>query len=158
MFGNRTFTWDSTIGDRFRFSLFKDTPDSSPIIEDFINGKSRKTMIPASGEYYWQVSVVDDLNNSVIDSNIHSFNTRTPLPEPIMTKPAVDQSLKIIGNDTLDFSWEKTYSADYYSLEIRRDSDMKLIGSFNNIEDTYYSFENTKILTEREIYSETKVT
>ena len=148
MFGNRTFTWDSTVGERFRFSLFKDTPGSSPIIEDYINGKSRKTMIPASGEYYWQVSVVDDLNNTVIDSNINSFNTRTPLPEPVMIKPEADQSVKIIGNDTLDFIWEKSYSADYYSLEIIRDSDNKQIGSFSNIEDTYYSFENTKKLSE----------
>lgn len=148
MFGNRTFTWNSTIGEKFRFSLFKDTLDSSPIIEDYVNSKSRKTMIPASGDYFWQVSVVDEKNNPVIDSKIYSFNTRTPLTPPLMITPSPDESLSVIGDDTLDFGWEKSYSADYYSLEIKRNSDGKIIGNFENITDTGFSFKNTKLLTE----------
>ena len=148
MFGNRTFTWDSTIGEKFRFSLFKDSPDSTPIIEDYVAGKSRKTMIPASGEYFWQVSVVDEFNNPVIDSKINTFNTRTPLPMPAMISPVTDENISIIGDDKLDFSWEKTYSADYYSLEIVRDSDRKLLGSFSKIDKTSFQFDQTGILTE----------
>ena len=148
MFGNRSFTWDSTIGDKFRFSLFKDSPGSTPIIEDYVTGKSRKTMIPATGTYYWQVSVVDEYNNPVIDSNIYSFITRTPLQQPIITNPAEGESVSIIGDDTLDFSWEKTYSADYYSLKLIRDSDGKVMGDFNNLKDTELAFLNTDILAE----------
>ena len=146
MFGNRTFTWDSTIGDRYRFALFKDSPDSTPIIEDYVTGKSRKTMIPASGTYYWQVTVVDEYNNPVIDSNIYSFNTRTPLQEPVIITPSKDQSVSIIGDDNLFFSWEKTYSADYYSLKIKRDSDGKILGNFTNLTDTAFAFDKTEVL------------
>ena len=148
MFGSRTFTWDSTIGSRFRFSLFKDSPGSTPIIEDYVTGKSRKTMIPATGTYYWQVSVVDEYNNPVIDSNIYSFNTRTPIQQPVITIPTEGESISIIGEDKLDFSWEKIYSADYYSLKIIRDSDRKVIGDFSNLTDTSFSLEDTKLLTE----------
>ena len=148
MFGNRTFTWDSTVGEKYRFSLYKDTPDSSPIIEDYVAGKSRKTMIPATGEYFWQVSVVDDNNKSVIDSRIYSFRTRTPLKNPEIINPSPEVSLSIIGDDTLDFSWEKVYSADHYSLDIVRGSDGKKIGSADNIKETEFSFKNTRNLTE----------
>ncbi len=156
MFGSRTFTWESSVGEKFRFTLYKDAPDTPPIIEDVTSEKSRKTMIPASGEYFWQVSVIDDNNNSVIDSKIHSFNTRSPLANPVWKEPGLGSSIRLIGDDMLNFRWEKVYDADYYSVELIRESDRKSMFSSGNISETEISFTNTRILTEGKYSAELK--
>lgn len=147
-FGSRTFTWDSTVGENFKFLLYKDTLSSIPIIEDNVKGKSRKTLIPASGDYFWQVSVIDDNNNPVIESPVSRFSTRTPLENPVFVFPAEKSELKIIGDAPLEIRWDKVFGADSYSIEIINQSTGKTVLPVTQTSDNTFSFTRTKELSE----------
>ncbi len=147
-FGSRTFTWDSSIGENFKFTLFKDSLNSQPIIEDNLKGKSRKTLIPASGDYFWQVSVIDENNRPVIDSSVSRFSTRIPLDPPRLASPGTSEDVKIIGEEPLEISWEKVFDADYYSVEITNQSTGKTVLPRTETAETTISFNKTRELSE----------
>ncbi|MDX9801666.1 MAG: FecR domain-containing protein [Spirochaetia bacterium] len=147
-FGSRTFTWDSSVGENFKFVLYKDSISSAPIIEDNLKGKSRKTLIPAAGDYFWQVSVIDDNNRAVIESPISRFSTRIPLENPVITSPKENSEIQIIGDIPLEINWDKVAGADSYSAEIINESTGKTVIAKTETPDNSIIFTKTKELSE----------
>ncbi|MDC7235037.1 MAG: hypothetical protein PQJ58_17525 [Spirochaetales bacterium] len=117
-FDNIQFSWESTLDGPYRVEVFRKTGGGLPLVTQISNASSLNLVLPGQGEYYWQVSVLDAEENTVLTSRQAPFEMVQRLSPPRFTTPEEAGVLSLLGATPLNIGWQPVAGASYYSAEL----------------------------------------
>lgn len=117
-FDNINFSWVSTMDGPYRVEVFRKNSAGLPLVNQISNASSLNLVLPGQGEYYWQVSVIDQYENTVIASPQASFEMVQRLNTPDFKAPAEEERISLLGSTPLSIEWRPVAGASYYSAEL----------------------------------------
>jgi FecR protein len=121
-FDNINFGWESTMDGPYRVKVFRKNSAGLPLVNQISNTTSMNLVLPGQGEYYWQVSVLDQNEDIVLSSPQASFEMVQRLNTPDFKAPDEEERISLLGSTPLSMEWRPVAGASYYSAELIPDN------------------------------------
>ena len=117
-FDNIQFSWESTLDGPYKVEVFRESGGGIPLVTQITNFTSMNIVLPGAGEYYWQVTVLDENENIVLLSSQSNFEMVQRLSPPRITGPNETEVLSLLGSTPLDIRWQPVAGASYYTADL----------------------------------------
>jgi len=116
------FSWDSSLEGPYRVELYRQENALLPLLTQDFRASPGTIPLPGPGEYYWQAGVLDSEGDTVINSEQVPFRMVQRLLPPEISRPLEEESLSIVGDNSLDILWQPVPGASYYSVYLKPDN------------------------------------
>ena len=112
------FSWDSSLQGPFEVQIFREDNTLVPLLTKRTEPPSATLPLPGEGNYYWQVSVLNEEGLVDIISEQVPFTMVDKLGKPVIQTPQENQSFSLLGDNPLKIQWIPIPDAAYYNAQL----------------------------------------
>lgn len=111
------FSWSKTDFDGTFHVQVSKTRNFDALVKE-VSTTDLSTVIPglALGQYFSRVKMVDEKNETLMTSNVNSFEVLSILDTPVAIGPRAGSVVDMLKRDTLDFYWKPVRNANLYRI------------------------------------------